>query len=408
MKRPGQPKSTWKRRGVVIALTSICLITLLLCAALAIDVGYICALTTEQQNNADAGALAGASGLQDQDSTAARSRALSLLAQNQEPQGYRSLSDQIIDFGWFDSVNLVFHPLDDPTDAFAIRVRAARNNVDLFFAPLMGINTTDVWREAVAIGTKPCGGIWGLEGVRIPGNVLTDSYDSTGGPYVAATAGEEGDVCSGRGIRVMGSIEVHGDVMAGLGYMVDSRGGPIITGVTSATLDGVEPPPIDFGDIESVNDNGAIPTTDGGASPFSSGWNLRIGDGDNLTLPPGEYYFDSVTMNGAATLTLTGPTTIYVNGDFNQTGEGIVNTTMDPHDLTIYSMGKSVKINGEVDFYGTIVAPYAEVNVGGSANFYGALVGLTVRMYGDFNIHVDESLEWAQPWFEPPNPFLVK
>ena len=123
MKRPGQPKSTWKRRGVVIALTAICLITLLLCAALAIDVGYICALTAEQQNNADAGALAGASGLQDQDSTAARSRALSLLAQNQEPQGYRSLSDQIIDFGWFDSVNLVFHPLDDPTNAFAIRVR---------------------------------------------------------------------------------------------------------------------------------------------------------------------------------------------------------------------------------------------------------------------------------------------
>ena len=37
-----------------------------------------------------------------------------------------------------------------------------------------------------------------------------------------------------------------------------------------------------------------------------------------------------------------------------------------------------------------------------------ALVGLTVRMYGDFNIHVDESLEWAQPWFEPPNPFMVK
>ena len=113
-------------------------------------------------------------------------------------------------------------------------------------------------------------------------------------------------------------------------------------------------------------------------------------------------------MNGVGTLTLMGPTTIYTNGPFNQTGNGILNTTTDPHDLTIYSTGQSVKIDGEVDFYGTIVASNATVEVGGSANYYGALVGETVKMYGDFNIHVDESLEWAQPWFDPPPPFLVK
>ena len=107
-------------------------------------------------------------------------------------------------------------------------------------------------------------------------------------------------------------------------------------------------------------------------------------------------------------MTLTGPTTIYTNGDFNQTGDGIINTTTDPHDLTIYSMGESVKINGDADFYGTIVAPNAEVVMGGSAEFYGALVGLTVKLHGNFNIHVDESLEWAQPWFDPPLPFLVR
>ena len=39
-----------RRRGVVIVPVTICLVTLFLCAALAVDVGYICALTTEQQN----------------------------------------------------------------------------------------------------------------------------------------------------------------------------------------------------------------------------------------------------------------------------------------------------------------------------------------------------------------------
>ena len=42
-----------QRQGLVLVLTTVSLVTLLLFACLAVDVGYICALTTEQQNNAD-------------------------------------------------------------------------------------------------------------------------------------------------------------------------------------------------------------------------------------------------------------------------------------------------------------------------------------------------------------------
>lgn len=400
-----------RRRGAVIVLTAISIVTLLLCASLAVDVGYICALTAEQQNTADAGSLAGAIALQQEDSESARRRALNIIARNQKSQGFLSLRDQIVEIGIWDSVSQIFTALD-PTEwgnGFAVRVRAARNGVPLFFARLIGRNTTDVWREAVAVGSRPCGGIWGLNGVRVPGNVRTDSYNSTKESYDEFTAGDEGDICSGRGIRVNGSIDINGDAMAGFGYEVDTSGQPIITGITTATLtQSVEPPPYDFGDVEFVNDNATIETTDLGYEPFSSGWNVDIGSYDNLTLAPGTYFFDSVTFNAAATLTVTGPTTIYMTGDFNATGDGTINTTKNPADLTIISVGSAVNVSGSVDFYGSILAPKADVSIGGTADFYGALVGGVVKMHGDFQFHVDESLPLAQPWFDPPPVMLVR
>jgi hypothetical protein len=172
-----------QRRGAVIVLVVVSLATLLICAALAIDVGFICALTAEQQNNADASSLAGASGLREATWEEAQQRALEFLALNQTPQKYLSLDDQIIEFGWWDSVAMKFYPADDLDKAFAVRVRAARNGAGLFFARIMGHHTTDVSRVAVALGSKPCGGIWGLEGIRF-GSIQTDSFDSTVSPMV--------------------------------------------------------------------------------------------------------------------------------------------------------------------------------------------------------------------------------
>ncbi|MCH8243133.1 MAG: hypothetical protein IH897_11070, partial [Planctomycetes bacterium] len=205
----------------MIALTAICLLTLMLCASLAVDVGYICVLTAEQQNNADAGALAGAVALQEGDSMSVIDRIRDVIARNQQPQGYLSLDDQIIEIGWWHPVDQTFTALDVvdwEKRGYAVRVRASHNNAPLFFAALMGMTSTDVSREAVTVGSGQCRGIWGVEGVTIPGNVMTDSYNSTEGLYDPGSSGDEGDVCSGRGIDGMGSVEVNGDMMTGLGY----------------------------------------------------------------------------------------------------------------------------------------------------------------------------------------------
>lgn len=409
MNRSTRRNQSNRRRGAVVVLVAVSLVTLLIFAALAVDVGYICALTAEQQNTADAGSLGGANMLQEGKYFNVDDRVLRLIGKNQRPQGYQSLDDQIVEIGIWNSRDLVFTALD-PSDwdrAFAVRVRAARNQVPLFFAGIIGITETDVWREAIAVGSKPCGGIWGLEGVVVPGNVITDSYNSTEGPFNVGTAYSNGDVCSGRGITVRGSVDINGDTMAGLGWWVDTRGQPIITGISSATLDGVPAPPMDFGDVAVNNDNGTIGLTDLGADPFTEGNSIRINSYDNLTLAPGAYYLDSFTMAADAGLTLTGPTTFYITGDVKVTGAALINTTMDPNDFTIMSSGENVVILGTAEFFGQILAPYAAVKIGGDADWYGAVIGQTVKMHGNFNFHVDESVPFSKPWYDLPPPMLV-
>jgi len=165
MKRMVNLNFRLRRRGAVVVLTAISIVTLLICASLAVDVGYICALTAEQQNTADAGSLAGAIALQQEDSEGARERALKIIARNQKSQGFLSLKDQIVEIGIWDSVSQTFTALDQTEwgNGFAVRVRAARNEAPLFFARLIGHHTTDVWRDAVAVGSRSCGGIWGLK-----------------------------------------------------------------------------------------------------------------------------------------------------------------------------------------------------------------------------------------------------
>lgn len=397
-----------RRRGAVAVMVAACMVTLLLAASLAVDVGYICALTAEQQNNADASALAGASGLQDEDWREAYNRAMEYLKLNQLPQKYLSLEDQIIEFGWWDSSTDIFHPVDDLEDAFAVRVRAARNDAPLFFAGLAGRTETDVSRSATSVGSKPCGGIWGLEGIKA-GSIWTDSFNSTEGAYDATTAYDNGNLCSARGITVEGSFEVNGDVMTGFGYplLVNGSSGQI-AGLTTSSIRDVQGPAAVIGDVVTNNDNALIGLTDGGRSPWpSDGWNLKISS-DNLNVPGGTYYLDSIQLSGGATLTLTGPVTFYVAGDIDATGGSLINTLADPKSLTIISEGTGIKLAGGSNFYGSILAPRATVALMGSANYWGALVARFVKLGGDFHAHVDESLPLSKAWLTPPPPTLVQ
>ena len=94
-------------------------------------------------------------------------------------------------------------------------------------------------------------------------------------------------------------------------------------------------------------------------------------------------------------------------GNFDASGQAFFNTTGDPNDLMIISAGDKVKIAGNADFYGQILAPYAEVSLLGTAEYWGAVIGETVKVAGDFNFHVDESSVLTD-LIDTPAPALIK
>ena len=405
--RPGEGR----KRGAAAVMCLLLFPVLIGFAALAIDVGFICNVAAHSQNTADAAALAGAFALYEGRTDSTISNVQDVIARNQKSEGFLSLEDQTIELGAWDSVNHVFTALD-PVDwekgAFAVRVVARRTQTPLFFSAIFWKPHTSVAREAVATGSRPCAGVWALNGLEVTGHSRTDSYDSTEGAYEPLSAGESGDICSGRGIDVSGSAEVHGNVMTGLGYEATVGGSSsVITGMTTSSVDGVVAPVIDFTDVIANNDNGTIGLTDGGLSPFSAGLDLYLDSQDNLTLAPGTYLFDSITMGSQASLTVTGPTTIYVTGDLNATGGTLVNATLDPSLLTLNIAGTTLTLDGHSAFYGSILAPNASVTLRGTSDFYGALIAGTIDMAGDFQFHVDESLPLSM-LVDPPKPMLVK
>jgi len=410
----GRPQAN-RRRAAVAALTAVTLVVLLIFASFAVDLGFVRAVCGDMQHTADSGALAGASALREDGqepasaAASAHDRALDVIERMQKSQGFEALADQIIEVGTWDFKTRAFTAADATTKGpFAVRVVGVRNNTPLFFAAVMGKYSTDVTREAVAIGSRSCGGIWGLEGIAA-GSISTDSFDSSIASYSSTTANNNGDLCSGRGIVVEGSFEIHGDVMNGFGYelLVNGTSGEI-TGLTTSNMNGVKHPPVDFGDIRSFNDNGTIGLTDGGRSPWTkTGKGIRIAANDNLGIGGGRYYFDSIALTGGATITLGGPSTFYVSGSIDAAGGSFLNIGGDPSTLSIISSGTSVKLAGGTDFAGSLLAPYAQVSLLGNMVFSGALVGKTLVLDGDTQIHVDESLPLSK-WYDPPFPSLVR
>lgn len=387
------------------------MVTILIFGALAVDVGHLCAVAGEMQHTADGAALAGASALREENPVDVRDRALQIISAMQETQGFSSLADQVIEVGIWSSVTGEFLPAAEAgaTRPFAVRVVSHRSETPYFFAPIIGLYEADVFREAVALGSGPCNGIWGLEGVKA-GSIRTDSYDATTGLYDPATAGENGDLCSGQGLTINGSVELHGDAMSGFGYEVTVNGSSgTITGLTSANYLGVTAPEVNFGSVQTVNDNATIGLTDGGYSPWKGdGWHLDIQGNQNLTLTGGTYYFDSVKLGGGSTITIAGPSKVYVSGSIDATGGAFVNEGQNPADFEIISAGSSVKISGGTGFFGSILAPYADVVLSGNdVGFFGGVVGKTVDLKGDISFHVDESLP-INSLFTPPQPTLVR
>lgn len=381
-------------RGAVAPLVAVLFIVLMGFAALAVDIGFVFNSRGEMQNAVDAGALAGAGALEI-GSAEAETRARDTTHRN-GVAGAPVADDEIVTtIGNWNGVDLTFSPVtgDETVGPNAVRVVANRYGQGLFFAHMIGVSTTDIGREAIAaIGGALCGGVWGLNGITGNGNIYTDSYNSDDGPYDLNDVYPNGDLCSNADISLTGSVDIHGDVMYGEGYGLDISGGAYeIWGVVDDQSLNMIPPTFDMEAAMLNNDNATIGLTDGGHDPFNGEWDLHLTGTENLTLDGGTYYFTSASMVGQSTITVNGPTEIFLSGNASFAGGGIINATQDPGNLTIYSTGAELFLAGGAGFYGVVIAPETDVTLVGTSDFYGVFIAGTLSFSGDASIHIDEA-----------------
>ncbi|MCH7702002.1 MAG: Tad domain-containing protein [Planctomycetes bacterium] len=381
-------------RGAVAPLVAVLFIVLMGFVALAVDTGFIFNSRGEMQNAVDAGALAGAGALEIGDAEA-ETRARDTTKHNGVAGATVTDEEIVATVGYWSGVDLVFTPAigGETVRPNAIRVVANRLNQGLLFAHVIGVGTTDIGREAVgALGSGFCGGVWGLNGITGNGNIYTDSYNPDDGPYGTNDLYPNGDLCSNADIDLNGSVEIYGDVMYGDGYDIDIAGGAYeVWGVVDDQSENMIPPMFDMDAAMLNNDNASIGLTDGGGDPFNGEWDLNLHGMENLTLDGGTYYFTSASMTGQSTITVNGPTEIFVSGNASFTGGGIINATQDPGNLTIYSTGAELVLTGTAGFYGTVIAPETEVTLVGTSDYYGVIIAGTLNISGNSGIHIDES-----------------
>ncbi|HUG90910.1 MAG TPA: pilus assembly protein TadG-related protein [Planctomycetaceae bacterium] len=392
-----------KRRGAVLVLAAVVMVVLFAMTAFTVDVGYIAYTKTQLQSAVDAAALAGAQALPDGPGQA-RDAAHDVAGSNTAAGNAVYVApDADVDIGLWSEATQSFTPLNGSALSMANAVRvtgrltkARERQLNLFFAPVIGASETDV--EATAIGMLDinlCGRIVGLDRVEVQ-NGTVDSYDSASGDYGGGNRGDEGHVCSNGPIVLDPLSSIRGNALPGPGYTVNRP--DLVSGTTQPRRREIEAPPVDTSEVLLDNDNDLLDTVG-----LGSGGSISLAGNQSIDLPPGTYYIDGdFSVSGLASLSITGPTEIYVTGAIDVSGRGLVNTGR-PADLKLYSTGQPVRIAGSAAFHGVVYAPLSAVEVAGTAAYYGAVVGKTLTLSGHpSSVHYDASLEPVVPEFARP------
>lgn len=245
-------------------------------------------------------------------------------------------------------------------------------------------------------------GVFGYNSVRLSGNALVDSYDSTSGPYSELTAGNDADVGTNGAMTFLENSQVNGDIFVGPNGSVSGDIPTHVNGEDYYTASDVE-----LGNLPDY----------GGLILLSSEGNKIYGGQTIFTLPSGQYRYESLTVEGQASVTISSHSRIYIHNDFSIAGQavvitnedvevyimgngifagqGIVNSTGEAKNLEIYGVGSGTTLSytGQNDFYGTIFAPYSSIYMAGDADVFGAIVGKDVELAGNIKFHYDEDLK---------------
>jgi hypothetical protein len=433
------------RRGVSIVYVGLAMFCLIGLVSLAVDLGRVRSTHEQLQNAADAGALAGVAMLPDHNDPFTEQTVVDVAAKNiADNKSVDVVPGSDIEYGlwsptpiynargaeilaaktWAGLPGTIGGVNVTRQSANALRVTtklltARGNQVNLVFARVLGVNTSELVTPATAYcsGGFQGAGFVGLDFVRFVGTTATDSWNGASGPYNPLQAHNFGSVSSNGSIDLNGTVAIHGDARPGIGELVYQNQNSTITGWT-APLDEVLAYPADPFSAPGTNNNAAIvPATavdkKGAFSPSGV-----------VTVPAGSYVFDSAKIVGANTVvnvtapakiyvrkdfsmsggqinilggTSTRRVEIYVNGDFSQTGGAISNPSPAPPSSLYFSMtgnNTSMKVSSNLNAH--IYAPLTAITFQGNANnppadFYGWAIGKSLTINGNANLHYDET-----------------
>jgi hypothetical protein len=251
--------------------------------------------------------------------------------------------------------------------------------------------------------------LFGTNSVRMVGNASTDSFNSGQGTYAQTHSNTGGDIgtngISSGVITLRGNVNVYGDLYAGPDSEEDtavSSNGNVDYGTfypleqALQTPDVVVPP----GSGPNLNYSG---NNDHPLAPGIYGSLSLSGNGD-LLLSSGTYVFTgNVNLTGNAdiiiTVTNNQPVIIYAASSWKSAGNTVVNNTYRPRNFQLYGGPNctSMIICGNSNTYYAVYANQADVEVRGNGNLYGSVIGKTIYMNGNTNIHHDLDLNEVGP-----------
>ena len=235
------------------------------------------------------------------------------------------------------------------------------------------------------------------------GHAYTDSYDSSVAPWTGEGNMQNGDVGTNsidNGDLDAGNGSIYGDAIVGEGgdpnIVISSGPHGNITGSETVLPETFLMPSVtDPGPGTSVGILSSSNTisTDTRVDSISIASQSTITISGDVTL----YVDGDIHISGQAKIDIPvgSSLTIYASGTIHMAGQGIVNQNAKPENLIIYGTDdcNNVHFSGQADFYGAIYAPKANFDFSGQADIYGSIIGDTVAISGQGDIHYDENLK---------------
>lgn len=283
---------------------------------------------------------------------------------------------------------------------------SVRRMIEMQLQPIKSTSTTTTTTVVDPFGN----GAYGKEGVTMSGNNgSTDSYDSALGAYGGGNRGNSGDVVTdstAAGAISVGNNTVDGKARIGVGgdtgTGITTGPGGTISGTSLANAN-VTTPPITI-PTSGVVDKGAVSLTasTAGGSGKKDTTTTNPCAGATMVLTEGTYKMSSLSISGQGSLCTEGKVIIYVDGNIDIGGNGVLNASALPTNLLIYATNNctSVSVHGNGNFYGAVYAPNAAITINGSpsASMYGAATGKNVTITGNGAFHYDVALGRVGEW----------